>query len=110
MIATVTSNADLHALIPDRENKLREHLHIQQIQNARAILIQFDYPDQRIAHNVTQQVVAQFNKQDWNLEILDPATFPQTPFFPNRSMAASVGLALGLALATVLGIKDHNLA
>jgi LPS O-antigen subunit length determinant protein (WzzB/FepE family) len=108
MIATVTSSANLHALMPDGENKLREHLHIQQIQNAGAIMIQFDYPDQRIAQRVTQGVVAQFIKQDWDLEILDPATFPQTPFFPNRPMAASVGLALGLAIATLLGTRDRR--
>jgi capsular polysaccharide biosynthesis protein len=110
MIGTVTSSVNLHALIPSAENKLRDHLHVQQIQNSRAILIQFDYPDQRIAQRVTQGVVAQFIKQDWNLEILDPATFPQTPFFPNRSTAASVGLALGLAIATILGIKERRLA
>jgi len=110
MIATVASSTGLYALIPSGENRLREHLHIQQIQNSRAILIQFDYPDQRIAQNVTRYVVAQFIKQDWNLEILDPASFPQKPFFPNRSMAAGAGLVLGLAIATVLGIKERRLA
>jgi capsular polysaccharide biosynthesis protein len=110
MIGTVTSSVNLHALIPSAENKLRDHLHVQQIQNSRAILIQFDYPDQRIAQRVTQDVVAQFIKQDWNLEILDPATFPQTPSFPNRSTAASVGLVLGLAIATILGIRERRLA
>jgi uncharacterized protein involved in exopolysaccharide biosynthesis len=108
MIGTVTSSANLHALIPSGENKLREHLHVQQIQNSRAILIQFDYPDQRIAQRVTQYVVAQFIKQDWDLEILDPATFPVSPTFPNRSAAAATGLALGLAVATILGIKDRR--
>jgi capsular polysaccharide biosynthesis protein len=112
-IGAVMSNANLHALVSkfglSREKEIRDHLYVQQIQKANAIMIQFDYADQRIVHSVTQYVVAQFIRQDWNLEILDPASFPQTPFFPNRSMAASVGLALGLAVATVLGIKGRRL-
>jgi capsular polysaccharide biosynthesis protein len=116
-VNTVTSNANLHAIvvkfglypsIPRGEDELRDHLHIQEIADSRAILIQFDYPDQRTVQRVTQIVVGQFIKENWNFEILDAASFPQRPFFPNRSMAAGAGLVMGLGIATILGIKERR--
>jgi LPS O-antigen subunit length determinant protein (WzzB/FepE family) len=118
MIGAVTSSDSLHAMVQKfglypndsrADRRLSEHLHIQQIPNRQAILIQFDYPDQHVAQNVTQNVVAQFVKLDWNLEIVDRPNFPQTPFSPNRSTAAGLGLALGLAIATVVGIREQRI-
>jgi capsular polysaccharide biosynthesis protein len=117
MIGAVTSSDNLHAMVQKfglypnasgADRRLSEHLHIQQIPNRRAILIQFDYPDQHVVQNVTQNAVAQFVKLDWNLEIVERPNFPQTPVFPNRSTAAASGLALGLAIATAVGIRDRR--
>jgi hypothetical protein len=113
-IRAVTSGENLHAMVvrfglysndPHADRRLGEHLHIQELGNARAILIQFDYPDQRVAQRVTQSVVAQMVKENWNFEILDPASFPQEPFSPNRVTAGAVGLMLGFAVAVGLRIS-----
>jgi hypothetical protein len=111
-VQKVTSGANFHELVqrfglypnePGADRRLSEHLHVQELQKLRAITIGFEYPDQRVAHQVTQRVVAQFIEQNWNFEILDPASFPQSPVFPNRAAATGTGLFVGLACATILG-------
>jgi LPS O-antigen subunit length determinant protein (WzzB/FepE family) len=115
-VKMVTSNASLHAIvvkfglypsIPRGEDELRDHLHVQDLQDSRAILIQFDYQDRWTVQRVTQTVVAQLIKENWNFEILDAPSLPLRPFFPDRSMAAGAGLVLGLGIATILGIKER---
>ena len=118
-ISAVTSNDSLHAIVAKyslypndsrAEQKLREHLHVQEIQNGRAILIQFDYPDQRTVRNVTQEMVGRFIKENWNFEILDAASFPQTPIFPNRAVIAGMGLLLGFMVAVVVRVSRRAVA
>jgi capsular polysaccharide biosynthesis protein len=116
-VRAVTSSSSLHELVakfglypndPRSEDKLREHLHVRENTNARAVSIDFDYPDQRVVHTVTQAMVAQLIKENWNFEIIDPATFPQKPFSPDRSMATGAGLLLGFVIAAILGIKERR--
>lgn len=112
-----TSSGSLHALVVKfglysnaarAEDRLREHLHVRQINDDRIVSIDFNYPDQRTVHSVTQAVVAQLIKDNWNFETIDAASFPQRPFFPNRSMAAGTGLVLGFLIATILRVKERR--
>jgi capsular polysaccharide biosynthesis protein len=116
MVGAVTADANLHTIVQQfglygghsgAERRLREHLHIQRIRSARAILIQFDDPDRRTAQKVTQQVVKLFIGQNWYFDVVDPASFPQRPVFPNRSVVAGMGLFLGLAIAIGLGVRRY---
>jgi hypothetical protein len=116
-IDTVTSSANLHGIAlryklypnePRPEHELSDHLHIRDIQNSRTILIQFEYPDQHAVQNVTWDVVKLLVKENWNFEIVDRASLPQKPYFPDRSMAAGAGLVLGLAIATIRGIRERR--
>jgi capsular polysaccharide biosynthesis protein len=108
----VLSSVSLHEiatrlrLSPNQE--LKDHLHVQLVQGGRAVSIQFDSTDRWTAHFVTQAVVARFVQEDWNFQIIDPASFPQAPFFPNRSAAAGTGLVLGLGIATILGAWERR--
>jgi hypothetical protein len=115
----VTSSDSLHAIVAKyslypndarAEERLREHLHVRELQNARAIWIQFDYPDQRTVRSVTQEMVGRFIKQNWNFEILEAASFPQRPIFPDRSKLAAMGLLLGFAAAVVVRFSRRSVA
>jgi LPS O-antigen subunit length determinant protein (WzzB/FepE family) len=118
MIGMVTSSDSIHAigselgLYPNdarADRKVSEHLHVQQLGNGRAILIQFDYPDRLIAQRVTQNVVARLIKQDWNFEILDPVSSPPNPISPNRATITGMGLFVGLAAAVVMRVTKRSL-
>jgi len=117
-IDAVTSTANLHGIAlryklypnePRPEHELSDHLHVRDIQNSRTILIQFEYPDQHAVQNVTWDVVKLLIKENWNFEIVDRASLPQRPYFPDRSMAAGAGLVLGLAIATIRGVTERRL-
>jgi len=117
-ISAVTSGDSLQAIVAKyslypndarAEERLREHLHVQEIKNGRAILIQFDYPDQQTVRNVTQEMVGRFIKENWNFEILDAASFPQTPIFPDRSKIAGMGLLLGFTGAVAVRFSRRSL-
>jgi uncharacterized protein involved in exopolysaccharide biosynthesis len=115
-IDTITSSASLHGIAvkfglypnePRAEQELKDHLHVRDVQSSRTIVIQFEYPDQRTVQRVTQNVIALLIKENWNFDIVDGASFPQRPYFPDRSMAAGAGLVLGLAIATIRGIRER---
>jgi hypothetical protein len=118
MIGSVTSNESIHAIVSQlglypndaRADRIAsEHLHVQQIGDGRAILIQFDYPDRWVAQRVTQSVAARLIKENWNFEILDPASLPLNPIFPNRAVIAGMGLFVGLAAAVLLRVVKRSL-
>jgi uncharacterized protein involved in exopolysaccharide biosynthesis len=117
LIDTVMSAASLHAIVlrfglyandHAADRKLSEHLHIESIQNARAISIQFVYPDQFTAQKVTANVASLLIGQDGQLEILDPPSLPQNPVSPNRETMAALGLLLGLTAAVVFRLTRRS--
>jgi uncharacterized protein involved in exopolysaccharide biosynthesis len=138
LIAVVQSNANLDfiakqfRLFPnsvDAPTKMREHLSIQSIQNSTAFTITFDYDDRFVAQKVVQEVVsrlideairarvdeseregAEGLRRGETLELLDPASLPLNPHFPNRAMIAGTGLCAGVALAVALGIRRRTIA
>lgn len=112
IMSHVMSNRSLDALAVrsgfDPKFKFREHLHVQEIQDARGIAIQFDCADRGMAQRVTQEVTSMLLQQSKDFETLDAASFPQTPFFPNRSMAAGTGSVFGLAIAMIFAIQKRR--
>ena len=101
-------------------NKVREHLRVEsmqmskRVQNAGGILISFEYGDRFLAQKVVQDVGSRMidgsilkpviDQAGMTLEMLDPATLPYNPFYPNRAMVAGVGLSIGLGCAVLLGL------
>jgi uncharacterized protein involved in exopolysaccharide biosynthesis len=79
-----------------------------------AFLISFEYPDKFKAQAVVRELVASFfwqNRLDRGdqgssaaeiLKVLDPASLPQRPFFPNRLMIVAVGLLGGVVLGLLV--------
>jgi capsular polysaccharide biosynthesis protein len=99
----------------------------------RAFSISFSYPDPHKAQAVVSELVKRFvirNILDerarieatknaearevadhgWGetLEVLDPASLPQRPVFPNRLAIAAAGLALGLLLGALAPLFRHR--
>ncbi len=74
-----------------------------------AFSITFDNDDPRKARAVTAELTAQFvsaMKDSAPLEVLDPASLPQSAFAPNRPVLLALGLMLGVVTAFVLaGIR-----
>ena len=74
-----------------------------------AFSISFNGEDPRQAQAVTSELTAQFVdalKDSAPLEVLDPASLPQSAFSPNRPAWLAAGLVLGIAAGLVLlGIR-----
>jgi uncharacterized protein involved in exopolysaccharide biosynthesis len=70
-------------------------------------VVAFQYPDRAKAQAVTRDLVAKFQKQlPAHIEVLDPASLPQKPESPARSLIIAAGLLAGLAVGfVVLGIR-----
>jgi len=104
------------------DRRLREPLEevVQQmrrdirIQSARgqipAFTVQFEYPDRFKAQAVVRELVARFIDANLaapagaTLEVLDPASLPASPFYPNRLTITALGLAAGSLLGFLIGL------
>ena len=96
------------------ERRLREHVHLETVGNGSAIMVQFGYKDRFIAQKVVAEVVSRLidgaivQRGDphttMTLALLDPASLPLRPYFPNRPAAVETGILVGLGCAVVLGI------
>ncbi len=122
LIHAVTNDASLYAMVvdfglylndPRAQSKLREHIRIQTSQNAKVVMIQFEYADRYTAQKVTQQIVQRLIDESlktdsgMKLEMLQAAGLPLTPYFPYRPKIAGYGLFVGLACAVLLGVRRH---
>jgi uncharacterized protein involved in exopolysaccharide biosynthesis len=76
---------------------------------ASVFVLSFNYPDRFVAQRVISALVAELTDANQvaarsqtrtstavSLDLLDPASLPQTPTAPNRSQIVLIGLALGL--------------
>jgi len=97
-----------HQIVSDRDTAFRKALRIQLLQpqggGVRAFSISCEYPDNLKAQAVVREVVARFFRLNQGpsavevLEVLDPASLPARPFFPNRPMMVAAGLLGGAVL------------
>jgi uncharacterized protein involved in exopolysaccharide biosynthesis len=79
--------------------------------NTKAVVIQFISDDPSTAQKVVRDLSSGFIVQNgrepvgatsMTLEVLDPASLPRNPAFPNRPLFTAVGLAAGLAVGVIL--------
>jgi hypothetical protein len=68
--------------------------------------ISFSYSDKRKAQQAVQALITMINEQNAvariRTEVLDNASFPESPASPNREILAALGLGLGLLTGAVL--------
>ena len=89
----------------DAIRRMRESIRVQKVQAGpagSAFTISFQYPDRFQAQQVTRDLVARFTGAPQSTtEILDPASDPSAPAYPNRLtivvLATVAGILLGLA-------------
>lgn len=94
---------------PHPARRLREHLHIEPLPSTHAVFLKSDYTDRYKAQRVVQRVAYQMmDTPGASLEMIDPASLPFNPYFPNRVNVAVIGLTLGLLVATILGIRERR--
>jgi hypothetical protein len=101
----------LEDVVENMRNKALR-IHVAPVQNGGvlAFVISCEYPDKLKAQAVVRELVTKFYRQ-WvatqmahgpsgpeQLEVLDPPSLPQRPFFPNRPMIVAVGLFGGAVL------------
>jgi hypothetical protein len=96
----------------DVTRRMRESISVttnlsQRITGAKgAIVISFTYPDRWKAQHATRDLVARFTGIPQSpTEVLDPASLPQSPGFPNRPAIALLGTFVGI----VLGVAASHL-
>jgi len=86
---------------------LRENLHIRIFAKGQAVLVQYRHKNNQKA----QQVAAKFasmlidSTPDATLKLLDPASLPYAPIYPNRAMPALLGLLVGVTGAIITGMR-----
>lgn len=85
--------------MPKVVEKMRAAIRAQNLPHQSALLVSFMYPDRYKAQAVTRDLVARITGT-MPAEVLDPASMPQAPSSPNRSLMAAVGLFAG----TLLGL------
>ncbi|MDQ6735569.1 MAG: hypothetical protein M3Z35_15860 [Nitrospirota bacterium] len=76
-----------------------------------AFIVQYMYGDPGQAQKITRELVAKVmaanveNRADIaTFEVLDPASLPGTPVFPNRLMITAVGFGVGLLIAALTAV------
>ena len=72
--------------------------------NSLTVSVAFQYPDRRKAQAVTRDLIAAFEakSEGANSSVLDDASFPASPIYPNRAVILGGGLTTGLALGFIL--------
>jgi len=121
LISAATRDPSLYGIVlesgvydnlPGASTKLLEHLRITPTlePDAKAVVISFVDSRPLMAQKVAQLVASMLvqnslmRNSSIKVELLDPASLPVDPSFPDRPIAAVVGLFLGLACAIAMGI------
>ena len=65
--------------------------------------VEFSYPDAALAQKTARDIVTALQRADAKLEVLDAASSPNAPAWPNRPMAIGVGLLIGLVAGMLCG-------
>jgi len=83
-----------------RNERIRvQTVQLQQSTMGSAFVISFRYPDRWQAQRVTRDLMARFmGAAQPATEVLDPASDPQAPSYPNRTMIALFGTVAGILL------------
>jgi capsular polysaccharide biosynthesis protein len=81
--------------------------------NFPAVLIRYDYNDRHIAQRVTEDLASRFldegkDLQGVSLQILDPASLPATPIYPNIPMVVGFGVVCFLLIWSALSAWRSN--
>ena len=74
-----------------------------------AFTVQFEYPDRFKSQAVVRELVTSFIQANFAhpggkmvLEVLDPASLPAAPAFPNRLTFVALGLIAGIAIGLLI--------
>jgi capsular polysaccharide biosynthesis protein len=90
------------------EKWLRENLHIRIMAQGKVIWVQYRHKDRFKAQQVAGKFASTLLGSDAQLRLLDPASLPLDPVFPNRAMPAEAGLLIGVAGAIVMGMRRRS--
>ena len=107
--------------------QLRERLRVDILPDASAAMVQFDGKDRYQAQRIVQDVLSRLMDQadldrtsrvyeaaaenrpltetPMRLELLDPASLPLNPSYPNRAIPAGIGLLIGISCAVLIGMR-----
>ena len=92
------SRSSMHDVVQKMRN---EHIRVQGVEGA-ALTISFTYPDRVLAQTVTRDLVARIitttDAPPSATEVLDSASLPQEPIYPNRLNIAALGTVVGILL------------
>jgi uncharacterized protein involved in exopolysaccharide biosynthesis len=99
-------------IIQDMRNHDIQIRPIHEVEGNRQDMVAFSisttYPDPKLAQAMNRELISKFTEQNVdvqrggghrmgeNLEVLDPASLPGTPFYPHRGWFAFMGLLAGL--------------
>jgi hypothetical protein len=84
--------------------KMREAIRVENVHRSGAsvrgaFILSFTYPDREKAYHAVRDLVGLFTGVPQSpTEVLDPASYPQGPFFPNRPVIALLGTLAGIFL------------
>jgi len=90
---------------------MKRNLLVKRIDSPRAsvCLIQFEYPDRYKAAATLRDIVAKIEATHADAQVLDPASFPEKAYTPNRLVLVMGALFAGLVLGTVmLNVRRHR--
>jgi polysaccharide biosynthesis transport protein len=93
--------------VPQSEKEYQDLVHEKDIQNA--------HYEEMKKHLATAQITQEMEnrKEGENLQILDPASLPETPSYPKHpqviGIGAGIGLILGIVIAGAREMKDTSL-
>lgn len=112
VINEVTSDAGLNIPNQTQRNRFREHLRIQPTRepDARAVAVSFEDSSAHAARErlgeLSSSLIYKSRQRDPAVivEVMDPATLPSDPDFPDHPEMAGAGCFLGLLGAIGLGI------
>ncbi len=108
-LAVIALNSGVYAGKP---GELGKHLRVQPTEepDAKAVAISFVDSDPKAAQKVVMQVMGALienskrSDSGVKVEVLDPATLPADPIFPDPLEEAAAGISVGFACAIAMGI------
>jgi len=94
---------------------LRAHLQISVMKSSGIVIsVQYEDKDRNHANQVTakfaQLLIDAGSSQGLSLKLLDPASLPADPSYPNRAIPALIGLFLGISGAVAVGMRRRGMA